>query len=723
MTSPTSHPRFLAALLTSTALLALTAPAWADVSADADDEVRTVVVTGERTPYNPKFSSAAMKTDTALIDVPQSVSVIGEKQISDQSIQSMADAVRYVPGFGTNQGEGNRDGLVFRGNSSTADLFVDGLRDDVQYYRDTYNIERIEAFKGPNAMIFGRGSPGGLLNRVTKVADGAEHRHLGVQAGAYDKKRATVDYGTVINDEVSFRVTAVAENSESYRDRFHMKRRGVNPTLTFTPGDDTKITASYEYYKDERVADRGVPSYPVAVDGTRRPYATDASTFFGDPDQSPTWSEVNAAQVFVEHRFASGLILRNRFRVADYDKFYQNVFPSAINTALTTVGLSGYNNFTHRKNVFNSTDLIYHFETGGLKHTLLGGIEFGRQKTFNRRQTATFGLTDSPCLAGSTATSCQVSLSQPTVSVPVVWAQSPSDALNDGTNSFAAVYVQDQIEFNAHWQAVVGVRYDRFKTDLTNLRVTGAGRDLSSADDLLSPRLGLIYKPVPTASVYVSYGKTYLPRSGEQLASLNLSTQSLDPEEFENYELGVKWDITPDITLNSSVYRLNRSNAAVTDPADSTKMILLSGDSQRIEGFEAQLTGQITARWQMIAAYAYQDARTLQAVGTTPEGKRLAQTPKNSLSLWNRYDFTPKWGAALGVIYRDPQFAAITNDVTLKSYVRFDGAVYYAVTPRVQLQLNVENLTDTAYYVNAQSDNNITPGAPRSAYLTLNLRF
>lgn len=705
-------------------LLSGTALGLAQAAIAAEDAGETVVINGERTGYNPKASVTATKTYTSLNDVPQAVTVIGEKQINDQAIQSMADAVRYVPGVGATQGEGNRDGLVFRGNSSTADLFVDGMRDDVQYYRDTYNIERIEAFKGPNAMIFGRGSPGGLINRVTKVADFTEAGRLNLQAGSYDKKRITVDLGRNLAAEAAFRVTGLWEDSGSYRDGVTYQRQGTNPTLAFRAGDDTLITLGYEFYKDERVADRGIPSYSVASGGTRHPVETSASTFFGDPSRSPTWSEVNAFQTFVEHRFNNGVTLRNRFRLANYDKFYQNVFPGNVNAAGTTVGISAYSNYTGRENVFSQTDLVFSARTGGIAHTLLAGVELGRQETDNLRKTGYFGLPNSTCLSGSTTTNCIVSLSAPTISVPLTFAQSATDARNTGVNTFTAVYVQDQIAFNDQWQAVAGIRFDRFEAEVTNLRATTPGtRDLSSEDDLISPRLGLIYKPAGNLSLYASYGVTYLPRSGEQLASLSVSNQTLDPEEFHNYEIGAKWDIDPTLSFTAAAYRLNRGNSAVTDPNDSTKLVLLPGDAQRVEGVELSLAGQITSSWQVIAGYAWQDARTVQAVGSTPAGRVLPQTPKNSFSLWNRYDFTPKLGAALGVLYRDKSYASISNSVTLDSYTRIDGALYYTLSPKLLLQLNVENLFDIDYYPNAHSDSNITPGAPRSAYLTLSVKY
>ena len=730
---------FVKAPLAAALLLALSAPSVAlaapegDASA-ADKEavnIETVEVKGERPEgYDVKRISTATKTDTPLLDVPQSITIVSQEQIRDQAIQNMADAVRYVPGIGVGQGEGNRDTLVFRGNTSTSDLFVDGIRDDVQYYRDTYNIDRIEAFKGPNAMIFGRGSPGGLLNRVTKVADWSQFREIGLQVGSWDKRRVTADIDQPINDDVAFRVTGVYEDSDSYRDDVKLERKGINPTVSFRAGDDTRFTVGYEYFQDKRTADRGIPSYNVPFNGTRYPVATDASTFFGDPDGSPTWVYVNALTALIEHDFGDGIVLRNRTRYADYDKFYQNVFPGAVNNAGTTVALSAYNNATQRQNLYNQTDLVFSATTGSVEHKFMTGMELGRQETDNLRQTGFFNVpAAAPCLPGSTASSCLVPLNSANVSVPVTYrnasANGAGDAHNSGVVKVAALYAQDQIEFSPHWMAVVGVRYDRFEVDVTDLRngVTAANRQLSSTDNLWSPRVGLVYKPIDDVSVYASYGMTYQPRSGEQLSSLAANTQSLDPEEFENYEIGAKWDIRPELSASVAVYRLNRSNAAVANPVVPGELILLSGDSQRVEGVELSLAGAITEQWSVVASYAYQDAKTVQAVGTTPAGRKLALTPENTAGLWNRYDFSPRWGVGLGAIYRDDSFTSISNAVTMKGYTRFDGAVYYNVNDSFAMQLNFENLFDKDYYVFANSDSNITPGSPRGAYLSMNVKF
>ena len=694
-------------------------------------DLDTIRVRGMRqTGYDADRSTSATKTDMALQDVPQAVTVVTEKQMRDQAVQGMADAVRYVPGIGTTQGEGNRDGLVFRGNSSTADFFVDGMRDDVQYYRDTYNIERIEAFKGPNAMIFGRGSPGGLLNRVTKTADWREALNLGLQLGSWHKRRITADYAHPFSDAVAFRVTGVLEDSEGFRDGYEVKRQGLNPTAAIHAGENTLITLGYEYFRDERTADRGIPSYAVAFNGTRHPVASDRETFFGDPEASRSDTEVNAFSALIEHDFGDGTVLRNRTRVADYDKYYGNVFPGNVDAAATTVSLSAYKQDTDRRNMFNQTDLIFSTATGAVEHKFMTGIEFGRQETDNLRRSGVFALgTGSPCLNLTGAGSCVVPLSAPTVSPIVTYANNSvggsGDARNNGVAKVAAIYAQDQIEFSPQWSAIIGLRYDKFDVDFTDLRngTSAQNRRLSSSDKLWSPRVGVVFKPIEQLSLYASYGVTYLPRSGEQLGSLAFNSQSLDAEEFENTEVGAKWQIRPGLTAEAAVFRLNRSNTAIADPTDPTRLVLLAGDSQRVDGVELSLAGKLTDKWQVIGSYAWLDARTILSVPGTPAGRILPQTPETSLGLWNRYDFNDRWGIALGAIHRSESFASISNAVTLKSYTRYDGAVFYRFDPRFSLQLNIENLFDKTYFPSAHSDTNITPGAPRSAYVTLNMKF
>ncbi|MFT3828460.1 MAG: TonB-dependent siderophore receptor [Opitutaceae bacterium] len=657
--------------------------------------------------YTVQRSITATKIDTALLDVPQSISVITRELIDDQGMQSIGDVTRYVPGVGIAQGEGNRDTPVLRGNSTTADFFVDGVRDDVQYFRDLYNVDRVEVLKGPNAMIFGRGGSGGLINRVTRQANGHSHHEATVQLGSWDHYRGTLDVGDPLSATFSYRVTGLYEDSRSYRDGTTLRRYGVNPTFRYAVSSATTLRIGYEYFHDERVANRGVPSYQG------RPLAIDPSTFFGDPAQSDVDASVHTAFATIEHRFAANLTLRNHTRFSTYDKFYQNVFPGAVNAAGTSVALQAYNNATQRDNLFNQTDLVWDFAAGGLKHQILGGIELGRQVTDNFRNTGYFD-TISP-----TTTSILVPISNPRTSLPVSFRQSATDADNHGVATTVAVYAQDQIEFTPYLLGIVGLRYDRFEVDFLNNRTRVA---LDSADDMLSPRAGLVLKPAQNVSLYTSYSMSFVPRAGEQLASLSLTNRNLDPEEFKNYEVGLKWDLRPELSVTAAVYRLDRTNVAIADPTDATRSILVDG--QRTKGLELGITGRVTHTWSLSGGYAYQEGEILSTQSATIlAGARLAQLPRHTLSLWNRYDLFRDWGVGVGAIYRDEIYASTDNTVRLPGFVRFDLAVFYRINDHLRAQVNVENVLDRRYSATAHSNNNITPGSPRAVRVGVTTAF
>lgn len=663
-----------------------------------------IEVVGDKDAYQVLRISSATKTDTPLRDVPQSVTVISQGLIRDQAMQNMGDVVRYVPGVQMAQGEGHRDAPILRGNTSTADFFIDGLRDDVQYYRDLYNVERVEVLKGPGGMIFGRGASGGLINRVTKQADWSNARNLGLTVGSWDSYRVTGDVDQALNDSVAVRVTGFYEDSDSFRDEVTLERWAVNPTLTWRLSDDTQVEVGYEHFEDDRVTDRGVPSY------LGRPLRIDEATFFGSAELSPTWAEIDALTARVRHEFSPQVTLVNQTRVANYDKFYQNVFPGAYTAATNRVAISAYNNLTERENILNQTDLTAKFATGAVQHTLLAGLELGRQETDNYRQTGYFTA------VSPTATSDFVTLPNTHYTGPVQFRQSATDADNNSVAKTAALYVQDQIEFSPHWQALLGVRFDRFEADLYNRRTATS---LSSSDDLVSPRAGLIYKPTEATSIYASYAISYVPRAGEQLASLTASNRALDPEKFTNKEVGFKWDIHGALSFTAAVYQLDRTNVAITDPNNPTQSLLVDG--QRVKGLELGLAGNLTEQWQVMAGYAYQDSQVQTPGGQN--GNQLGQVPENSFSLWNRYDFTPRFGAGLGVIYRDDVFVSSDQAVVLPSFTRVDAAVYYAITPSLRLQANIENLLDEEYYASAHSNTNIMPGTPRALRVGIDWRF
>ena len=660
----------------------------------------TVTVT-DMVGYEP-FAVSATKTLTPLRDVPQSVTIVSREVIKEQSMQSIADVVRYVPGITAIQGENNRDQVVIRGNNSSADFFLDGARDDAQYYRDLYNLDRVEALKGPNAMIFGRGGGGGVINRVSKQAGFVPLGELTMQGGSFGNKRIAGDFGRPFSQSVAFRLNGMYESSGSFRDQVNLNRAGFSPTLTILAGNQTQVRLGYEHFRDNRIADRGIPSF------RGRPSRADASTFFGNPSESFVHARVNLLSAVIDHQVGS-LNIHNRTLFGAYRRSYQNFVPGTVSADETSVNLSAYNNASRRRNVFNQTDLTYTAKTGALRHTLLAGAEFGWQTSNNFRNTGFFN---------NTTTSITVPFDHPTITTPVTFRQNATDAHNQVKANVAATYAQDQIELSRKVQALVGLRFDHFNLGFHNNRNSDSFRRV---DNLVSPRLGLVFKPIIPLSVYGSYTVSYLPGSGDQFSSLTSVTQTLKPEKFSNYELGAKWDLLRSLFLTTALYKLDRTNTRATDPNNPTRIVQTG--SQRTNGFEVGMNGGITRDWKVMGGYAYQDSRVTSATSAAPQGARVAQVPRHTFSLWNTYRFSGKFGMGLGIIHRSDMYAAIDNKVVLPGYTRADAALYYSITEHVSLQANLENLVNTKYFINADGNDNISPGHPRSVRLALTWKF
>jgi catecholate siderophore receptor len=661
----------------------------------------TVTVRAPRE-YEVAAISSATRTLTPLRDVPQSVTVTSKEVVRDQLMLSLGDVMRYTPGISVHQGENNRDQVIIRGNSSSADFFLNGVRDDVQYYRDLYNLDRVEALKGPNAMMFGRGGGGGVVNRVTKEAVFQPIREATAQAGAYGHKRTAVDLGQPLNGTVAVRLNGMYESSDSFRDQVDLERYAFNPTVTVAAGAGTRITLGYEHLHDTRVADRGITSFQG------RPADVDISTFYGNPADSHVRAGVDLGSALIEHR-TGRLTLRNRTSYGDYDRFYQNYVPGAANAAGTSVALTAYNNATQRENLFNQTDAIYSVTTGAEKHTLLAGVELGSQGTDNFRNTGFFN---------NTATAVQVPFDAPTLTTPVTFRQNATDADNHLDTRLAATYVQDQAEISSRFQVVGGLRFDRFDLTYHNNR---NGDTIARIDDLVSPRVGLLYKPITPVSIYSSYTVSYLPSSGDQFSSLTTITEQMEPEKFTSYELGAKWEPHPALALTTALYRLDRTHTRSTDPTDPTRIVQTG--SQRTNGFELGVTGRVTSKWLVAGGYAYQDASVTSATAAAREGAQVAQVPHHTLSLWNNYQVLPRLGAAVGVLYRTDMFATIDNSVTLPGYTRVDVAAFFNLTRDLRLQANLENAFDKTYWINADSNTNLSPGFPRALRLALTASF
>lgn len=677
---------------------AATLPAFpafsAEEAAPGDYLPADILVVGQRDGYASEDGSSATKTATALIDVPQTIAVITEDQLDDQAITQLADALRYVPGVTLDTGEGHRDQVFIRGQASTADFTLDGLRDDGEYYRPLYNVARIEVLKGANALIFGRGGGGGVINRVSKVADPVRSS-AGFDAGvdSFGAYSLAADFNQPLSPAVAGRITTAYEEFGNHRDVYSGRFFGVSPTVFARLGEDTRLSAFYTYDYDRRVTDRGIPS----LGG--EPLEGFDKTFFGDPDFNRATNQAHIARLRLDHAFSGNLVVNFTGQFADYDKFYANAVPIATNG--TTITLDGYSSATDRRNWIGQGNLVWTGETGALAHTVLAGFEIGNQDTVSDRFQIDFG-------SGAAKVTIPLArrLSVPSAGVGAQLRGSVSEL------DFVSGYVQDQLAIGEHLQLIAGVRYDEFRLDTVDLV---AALPLSRTDSRWSPRFGVVFKPRESLSLYASYATSFLPQVGDQFTVLNTTTASLAPESFENLEAGFKWAPQPDLFLTAAAFRLDRSNTRAVDPA-RPGFSVLTGKS-RVTGFELGLVGRLASNWQANLGYTYLDGKIRSDTASAPAGRRLPQVPENQFSAWTRFDPTDRLGFGAGVIYQGEQFASVSNAVTLPDWVRVDAAAFFEVNDRLSLQLNLENLFDADYYSSAHGDNNIQPGEPLSVRL------
>ena len=716
------HSLTRAALLVSCAIVAF--PAAAEEAAPQDDALipasgplyetqgEDILVTGDVLQSN---AINSVKTPTPIIDVPQSLSITTEEDIEERGWTTVGEIVDYTPGVSTSQGEGHRDSIVFRGVRSTADFFIDGVRDDVEYYRGLYNLEQVEILRGPNALLFGRGGTGGVLNRVTKKGVlGETFGEAQVAVDTFGAWSVQGDINLSSSENVAFRLNASYENLDNHRDFFGGERIGINPTARFKLGEDTLLDLSYEYADHDQFVDRGIPT---GSDG--RPVEAFSDITFGDPELNYTTLEAHLLRGTLQHKFSDEWKGVFSASYGDYDKVYSNFFVSGYNQAATPdrVTLDGYVDTTERQNLILSGNLIGEFETGSVAHTLIVGGEYidtsSDQDRFNSFFSTTqddnevFAVTRPLALRGGIGTNF----------AGVATSNDFSVDLNDFTRTdleVVSLYVQDEIELAEWLHVVVGGRYDSF--DITVVDVPGANTR-SRKDEEFSPRGGLIIKPQEDLSIYASYSESFEPRSGQQFASLGGGADALEPNRFTNLEAGVKWDFADSMSLTAAVFEIEQSSPQVDDN-DASRLVVVDS---KIQGFELQLQGEVMPGWRVSAGYSYLDGEQVNQSG--PTGLRPRELPENMFSIWNSVDVTDSFGVGLGLTHQDESFIDNGNNATLPSYTRIDAAAWYDVTDDWRVQVNVENLTDTTYFPNSHTINEATVGAPINARFAVTGRF
>jgi len=684
--------------------------AWAQESLPAV----TVTASKDNNAYVAGTSASATKTEMALRDVPQTINVVPAAVIRDQHAMSIQDIMKNIPGVGLSTGDGQRDQVFIRGFTAIGDQFVDGFRDDALYFRDLSNVERLEVIKGPAAVLYGRGSSGGLVNRITRKP-GVDITDVALSLTNTAGRRGEVDVGRV-GETVDWRVTGAREVSDSYREQQFIKRTALAPSVAIRLSGATKLLLQGDYLEDRRLTDFGIPSWHG------RPVAVDAGTYYGAAnarDADFSQSRVVSTAATLTHKFSDSLSLRNAFRYYDYHLDRNNTNISGnVNEVKGTMSLGHAKLNRDESGWFNQTELTQKLVTGSLRHEVLYGAEFGKQNK------------DASSWA-STVVATNVSIFNP-VLLPVDRSKLGARSDTFGTYDTAAAYVQDAVSISDEWKALAGLRYDRYQQQsrLANaLGVTTA--DLSRTDSAYSPRAGLVWQPSAVQSYYASWSRSFQP-SGENFA-LAANNADLAPETTRNTEVGAKYELWGGrANATVSLFRLERDNIKTSDPI--TNRIVPVG-TQRTDGLELTFNADLHDGWKMMAGYAYLDATITDSIAVDKsvnvpggiiarevpvKGKRATLTARNTANLWLTKDLGHGFTVGGGANAVGSRFANSGNTVVLPGYVTADAMAAYR-TGRYEVQLNINNIGDTRYIVSGHgsSPNLSLPGAPRNVALTL----
>ena len=679
---------------------------------NSDDEI---IVTGKYL-YSDRVN--ALKSPTPIIDVPQSLSIVTAEQITNQGFDSVGDLINYIPGVTNSQGEGHRDAVVFRGVRSTADFFVDGVRDDVQYYRGLYNVEQVEVLRGANALLFGRGGTGGLINRVSKKGQIGEN-FTGYKAAVdtFGGVSVELDHNFSNSDTSAFRINGMYESLNNHRDFYDGDRIGINPTARFELSPQTTVDLSYEYIDHERFIDRGIPVNDL-TGGDGQPVEAFEDIVFGDPELNTTETQAHVLRGTVTHDFMDDLKGVFNVTYSDFDKLYQNFYAQDLRS-LDVVRLDGYVDTTQRQSFNVSGNLIGEFDTGSIHHTIVTGAEYIDTSNNNDRFNPVFNTTGNDreefLITRPLALSGGTGINAAGDATTLAFTD-----LNDDTEADLTVFsafIQDEIAISDKLDIVLGARFDSFDFEVDDIK---AGVTRGRKDEKVSPRLGLIFKPQENISLYGSYSQSFLPRSGGQFVTVSDTTSQFEPDVFESLEAGLKWDFTSGLSFTAAYFQNDQTIDAAIDGAPED----LERRGLEIDGFEFQLQGQLTDKLYLNAGYSY-------LKGETDDDAELPrELPQNTFSIWSNYQVTGRFGLGLGATHQGEAFitdldigAPSASHPKLPAFTRIDAAAYYDVNDDLRVQVNIENATDTLYFPSSHSTHQATVGAPLNARFTVSGRF
>ena len=644
----------------------------------------------------------ALKTPVPVLEVPQSVSIVTDEDIRKQGFREISDIVRYIPGVNTSQGEGHRDAVVFRGVRSTADFYMDGVRDDVQYFRSLYNLEQVEVLRGPNALLFGRGGTGGIINRVTKKAViGEEFGSVDVGTDTFGSLDLAYDYNVSSTDDSAFRINIHTDSLANHRDFYDGERVGINPTMKFVMSDDTTLDLSYEYIDHERFIDRGVPTINGAPDESL------IDIVFGTPEINTTTVEAIIFRGTLSHVFSDTRKGNLNVHKSSFEKMYQNLYASGYDGTLVT--MDGYRDPTERDKLIISGNLVNEINVGSVKHTILVGAELIDTENNNLRYDTFWSTTSDDNEVFDISRPMDFAVNADGIATSVDFTTS----LKSKTSSdikVTSLYIQDQIDLTDNIKLMIGGRHDSF--DITVADIKNMSTE-SRKDTEFSPRAGLVFKTNEEMSLYWSFSQSFLPRSGEQYKALSATSARLDPDVFESNEVGLKYDISPRLNLTLSYFNSEQTRAERdNDTGENSEVRGLT-----VDGLEVQLKGQLTDRLDVMVGYSSLD-------GETSSGGEPREIPDHTFSLYAKYQVNDKYGWAFGMTRQGESKIKDNNPgLVLPEYTRLDLGAYYKLSNGLELQVNVENLNDELYFPHSHSTHQVSVGEPFNARVSVRKQF
>jgi catecholate siderophore receptor len=695
--------RFTAAGVAVTALIS--GHARADVAAAAGGEqpvLPSVEVTG-----------TAIHSDA---DISQSTDIIDKKELTEQNLVLLQDALRNVPGVTLNSGEGGAhgDSVNLRGLSIPDSFFLDGVRDIGQYQRDTFNSDAISVLLGPASAVFGRGSTAGVINSISKQPQLTPLAALSVSAGQADFWRGTGDFNLPLSDTAAARLTLMDQrNGVVDRDQVLYRRYGVAPTLAFGIDTPTRLTLSYFKEEENNIPDYGIPF----IDGA--PAHVDRSNYYGLVNYDHTRTNTNIGTLRFEHDFIDGITVSDSLRYANYGFEYllsgsflgnDTVPAPAPGTPYADIEVSRDQPSSAGTTslLINRTDLTDKFDVAGFRNTLTAGLELSKEQSNVSRFTN--GLDD---IAPTPLLNPDAFHTPPT---PLTTYSNPK-----GRGSDVSVYALDSVALGPHWDVDAGLRWDRFNSSFSEA-FTDTG--FSRIDTFVSPRAAVIFKPDDAQSYFLSYGTSYNPVIEYLIVAP--SDQSLAPEKTSNLELGAKLKIlNGEAELTGALFDTLVTNARISDPDDPT--VQQAPFDQRVKGVEIGIDGYLTKIWEVTANYTHMDDRITASSDPLASGKFAPNTPHDAFNFWSTVEPTVAWTLGGGFTAVSHRYADSDNTAGVPSYVVFNAMTSYQLNEHCKLQLNLNNVTDklyftSIYYVGIQ-ENHALPSAGRTLIGTVNYRF